>query len=116
MQRKIYNYKFNKVQEIKMKIQSNRCYCHLLPEICEEIGIKYNTMRQWFKVIENITLNKYCQKCKLEYIKGILSNTNDKIYIIAYETGFRNDYHLIRWFKAKTGKTPTLFRKCQNWL
>ncbi len=98
-----------KIEGIKRIIKSNECYCFSLPCICEKAGIKYNTMRIWFKGFEKESLKDFYQGCRLKYSIELLRNKDYKISSIAYEVGFKNEEHFIRWFKKKTSETPDKF-------
>lgn len=116
MGRKRYSkeFKLQKIEEFKAKIESHKCYCKSIPVICEEISVKYRTFQNWFKKIENITLKQFCQKCKLEYAKYLLLNTKDKICVIAYELGFNYEIDFIQFFKKYINKTPNIYRLCKK--
>lgn len=117
MRRKHYdkNLKVIKVNEMKKMIENLTDYNHTIPCLCDMNNIKYNTMRKWFKDIEDLSIKEFYQKCKLKHAKMLLRTTDDKIISISYKLGFKNYYDFIKWFKMKTGKNTTSFRLYQNY-
>lgn len=80
----------------------------------EDIGFSQRRLTQIFKQEYGITPKKYIDCLRLNMAKQMLINTNKKIIDIAYEIGFYNLSAFNRFFKNKTGKTPSEYRKIMS--
>jgi LacI family transcriptional regulator len=49
-------------------------------------------------------------RCRLNEARRLLATTQLKLFAIATQSGFRDEYHLSRVFKAETGRSPGEFR------
>ncbi|MEC0111314.1 response regulator [Paenibacillus taichungensis] len=64
-----------------------------------------------FKQYTGESLVSYINNVRIEKAKKLLLNTNDKVYMIAENTGFSSQPYFIRVFKSLTGMTPSEYRK-----
>ena len=62
------------------------------------------------------TTREYLDEVRLEHAKERLSLTDDSIYKISAECGFKTAEHFTKRFKARYGETPTAWRKHQLWV
>ena len=77
----------------------------------EEIGLTSRRLTEIFKQEYGITIKEYSDFLRLSLAKAMLSNTDKKVIDIAYESGFSSISSFNRFFKKKTGITPTEYRK-----
>lgn len=61
-----------------------------------------------------ISFSEYVSNVRIHHAKILLSQTEKSVTEIALETGFCSSDYLCTQFKAKTGMTPTAFRKRGN--
>lgn len=64
-----------------------------------------------FRAQLGISFSEYVSNVRIHYAKVLLSQTKKSITEIALETGFCSGDYLCTQFKAKTGMTPSAFRK-----
>ena len=65
-----------------------------------------------FKECYGQTIHEFLIKFKIEQAKQLLLHSPDlKLYEIAFNLGFYDQYHLCRVFKNQTGVSPTQFKK-----
>ena len=82
--------------------------------LVDKIGKDYNYLSSLFSSIENITIEKYIIKQKVEKIKELIVYDELNLNEIALKLNYSSSAHLSSQFKNETGLTPTEFRKIQN--
>jgi AraC-like DNA-binding protein len=78
--------------------------------IAEEIHINETELKQNFKNITGLSIQKFGIKLKMEKAKKLLKLTEMPIYQIAEETGYKNATHFTNAFKKNTNILPKKFR------
>lgn len=76
----------------------------------ENIGLTARRLVDIFKKEYGVTPKEYTDLLRLEMAKGLILNTDKKIIDIAFEVGFSSLSVFNRFFKRKTGKTPSQYR------
>jgi AraC-like DNA-binding protein len=76
-----------------------------------ELGILPSELTRRFRYTYGMTPMEYATRQKLEKVKRMLQETNETLDVIAYRCGYENGAYLSRVFRAKTGMTPSSFRK-----
>ncbi len=112
MTQRIYlNHSEKEISEIISDIHKN----YLNPLTLQEYSDKYNTsissLSKKFKKQTGHTYSHYIQMKRIEQACRLLSNTNEKIIMIAYECGYTDMKHFNSIFKKIMGTTPTMYRK-----
>ncbi|MCF0056117.1 chromate resistance protein ChrB domain-containing protein [Dyadobacter sp. CY356] len=83
-----------------------------LKEIAEGLQIHPSYVsREFSKYFSNLSFGEYIRKLRIEKAVDLLSNDNHTLSEIAYLTGFSDQSHFNRIFKAHTGQNPSKFRK-----
>ena len=81
-------------------------------EIAEMFNISVKTAENTFKRTFHTTIHQYIIHTKIEDAKFHLLNFPDmKIYEIAHNLGFYDEFHLSRCFKKTVGLSPAKYRK-----
>ena len=62
----------------------------------------------------NVTPKEYVCLLKIEYAKQLLKSEKCSVGDIAFKLGYSDTYHFSKFFKQKTGYTPTEFRRWSN--
>ncbi|MGI9651986.1 AraC family transcriptional regulator [Chryseobacterium sp. RLHN22] len=78
-------------------------------EYCELLGISRITINSAVKKQFNTTATDLLKKRLLSEIKTELIYSGKNVSEIAYEFGYSDPNHLMRFFKKQTGKTPSEF-------
>lgn len=78
--------------------------------IADIIGYSEAHLSRLFKDSEGITLHSFIQQVRMERACHMLRDTNEKIYRIGEECGYRNTAYFIRVFRSAMGITPQEFR------
>jgi AraC family transcriptional regulator of adaptative response / methylphosphotriester-DNA alkyltransferase methyltransferase len=76
-----------------------------------ELGISERRMTDIFKETYGMTPKAYTDKLRLEEAERMLKATDEKIIDIAASAGFGSLAAFNRSFRAKTGMTPSAYRK-----
>lgn len=82
-----------------------------LQSTADAIGISKSYLSRIFKEETGKNFSLYLRDHRLQIAKEMLKETDDKVYCIAYETGFQSHYHFNNLFKKKYRVTPLEYRK-----
>lgn len=83
-----------------------------LKEISEGLQIHPSYVsREFSKYFSNLSFGEYIRKLRIEKAIELLSRPDHTLSEIAYLTGFSDQSHFNRIFKAYTGQNPSDFRK-----
>lgn len=67
--------------------------------------------REFSRYFDNLSFGEYIRKLRIEKAIQLLESSDDTLAEIAYLTGFSDQSHFNRVFKAHTGQTPSEYRK-----
>lgn len=67
--------------------------------------------REFSRYFDNLSFGEYIRKLRIEKAIQLLEGSEDTLAEIAYLTGFSDQSHFNRVFKAHTGQTPSEYRK-----
>jgi two-component system response regulator YesN len=81
-----------------------------LNEIANVVNLNPAYFSSLFNNVVNVTFSNYLMCLRIYKAKILLKETNDKIYEIAEEVGYKNSYYFNRIFKKIVGITPVEFR------
>lgn len=83
-----------------------------LKEIAEGLQIHPSYVsREFSKYFSNLSFGEYIRKLRIEKAIDLLTNPENTLSEVAYLTGFSDQSHFNRIFKAHTGKNPSDYRK-----
>lgn len=100
------------VSEIKRYVDENLGNASLSNgEIAAAVGISEVYLRKLFTEKTGIPPHKYILEARISEAKRDLTETPLPVSEISSLTGFNSIYHFCRVFKAKTGVTPTEYRR-----
>jgi AraC-like DNA-binding protein len=81
-----------------------------IDEFARLCGKSLSSFKREFKKLYNTTPRRWLTTKRLEYARKLLVNTNHSVQEICYNSGFENDSHFNRIFKASYGLTPVQYR------
>ena len=79
--------------------------------LLKNFNYSYNHLSKVFKSSENISIEKYFLKLKIEKIKEYLSYDELSIKEISYKLNYNSVSHLSNHFKKVTGLPPSAYKK-----
>jgi len=79
--------------------------------LAEKCSISEVYLRKLFLKNFNMTPKQYIMDIRINKAKQLLSEGSLKINAVSEQCGFANPYHFSRYFKEKTGFTPTEYMK-----
>jgi AraC family transcriptional regulator len=79
--------------------------------ISKKVGKDYHSLSTLFSSVENVTIEQYIIKQKIERVKELLKYEEWSLSEIAYSMDYSSVQHLSNQFKTVTGLTPTQFKK-----
>ncbi|MDQ6477090.1 chromate resistance protein ChrB domain-containing protein [Dyadobacter sp. LHD-138] len=83
-----------------------------LKEIAEGLQIHPSYVsREFSKYFSNLSFGEYIRKLRIEKAIDLLSTSDHTLSEVAYLTGFSDQSHFNRIFKAHTGQNPSNYRK-----
>jgi len=81
------------------------------PDVARVAGMSTSRFRAFFKETTGWGFADYLRDLRLERAARLLRETGESVAEVAYQTGFADQSHLQRLFKAKTGISPLAYRK-----
>lgn len=96
---------------IRQVIKSNLHKNLSLKQLTVEAGMNGNTLNREFNRVFGCTISEYSSLEKMGKAKFMLENTENLVYQIAEEVGYKNATHFSAAFKRKFGITPNEYRK-----
>ncbi|MBW6457842.1 MAG: AraC family transcriptional regulator [FCB group bacterium] len=79
--------------------------------LARELHYDYGYLSHLFSSVENMTIEKFIVRQKIEKVKELLFYNELTLSEIAYRLGYSSVSHLSAQFKKETGLTPTAFKK-----
>ena len=80
-------------------------------EVCDNLGISYETERRQFRVDTGITMHKYISGRLIQQASLELLMTDATIQEIAGRLGFTDEFYFSRFFKQKMSYSPREYRR-----
>lgn len=79
--------------------------------VSNHIGMSYNWFSSVFKQYAGSNFVTYLKKIRMEEAKRLLAETDLKIQEVSSASGYENEIHFMKTFKAEFGISPTEYRK-----
>ena len=85
-----------------------------IEELCKAFSHSESQTIRIFKKAFGVTPYAYVLTKKISLAKQMLKDTNLPVKEIAKQLSFADEYYFSNVFKAKTGVSPSAFRKAEN--
>lgn len=82
--------------------------------LTSRLNKEYEVISAVFSQLENITLEKFTLRYRVEKVKEFLVYSDEKLSDLAFRFGFSSVAHVSNQFKLLTGLTPTHFKEIQK--
>lgn len=82
--------------------------------LSKQINKDYNLISSTFSAFENITIEQFIIRERINKAKELIVYSDKTLTDIAYELGYKNISHLTKQFTALTGLTPSHYRAVQS--
>lgn len=109
--------------ENKQKIRQAVQYVHAhfrealsMAEVSNRVSMNYSLFSTLFKQYTGVNFVSYLQNLRIEEAKRLLEITDFRVSEVGRRSGFTDDKHFLKTFKAVTGFSPTEFRKARQLL
>jgi AraC-like DNA-binding protein len=86
----------------------------LSDHLAKNLNKSYATISRVFSRKEEITIEKYFIRLKIEKAKELVEYGNLSFSEVAYQLGYKNLQHLSRQFKEITGMSMSEYQKLQD--
>lgn len=83
--------------------------------LAKKLNKDYSIISKSFSRNQEITIEKYFIKLKVEKVKELIQMKNKTFLEIAYELNYKNSSYLAKQFKSITGMSMTEYRNIENW-
>ncbi|MCM1578112.1 MAG: helix-turn-helix domain-containing protein [Ruminococcus sp.] len=80
-------------------------------ELAEELGVSLSYFEHTYRKIFGVSPLYDIISARIEYAEFMLSTTDVPVSVICNMCGYRNGVHFLRQFRARTGCTPTEYRR-----
>jgi AraC-like DNA-binding protein/mannose-6-phosphate isomerase-like protein (cupin superfamily) len=81
------------------------------PAVARAAGMSTSRFREFFKTTTGWGFAQYLREIRVERAAKMLRETNESVANVAHMTGFADQSHLLRCFKAKYAAAPLCYRK-----
>jgi AraC-like DNA-binding protein/mannose-6-phosphate isomerase-like protein (cupin superfamily) len=81
------------------------------PEVANAVGMSTSRFRAFFKETTGWGFSEYVRDLRVERAAKLLRTTEESVADIAHRTGFADQSHLLRCFKAKYAISPLVYRR-----
>lgn len=108
---KDYLIKFEEILKKAFRDTSNFNHIPSVKEIAKELGYSPNYLSDMLKKETGLTGSEHIQNHMLEKAKSLLVNKSLTINDISIILGFEQQSNFSKFFKSKTGKSPSIYRK-----
>lgn len=99
-------------KELKEIIQDHIDTNLNLKELSKNLDVHPSYLsREFSKHFDNLSFGEYVRKLRIDKAIELLNTSSHSLTGIAYLTGFSDQSHFTRIFKAVTGKNPSAYRK-----
>jgi AraC-like DNA-binding protein len=82
-----------------------------LTSLAEKVGMNKSALCRYFKKISGKSIFDYLIEFRISYACKLIANTDLRVSIVAYDSGFNNISHFNSQFKKVTGYSPTQYRQ-----
>lgn len=95
-------------------IQDNHRSNITLSDVAQRLGYDYYYISKCFQRIFNMSFSDFLNSYRLETAMQLLTETDDNITTIAFESGFQSIRSFNHFFKTRTGQTPAQYRSFKH--
>ena len=100
------------LRQVKKLIEENLDHNqNLVPLLCQKLGMNDYTLRRKIKALTGVSTKELIQEIRLKEAKRLLLIFSMNVSEIAYQLGFSDPDYFSKFFKKKTGLSPSAFRK-----
>jgi len=92
-------------------MEKNFCFKLRIEDYAELCHRSLSAFKRDFRQVYNETPGRWIMKRRVERAANILTNSNQSVSQVAFDTGFEDLSHFSRVFKKITGKNPTEYKK-----
>ncbi len=98
------------IEDAKKKILNSYHEPITVGSIAESLGLSKNYFGQLFKAHSSTSVNEYINFVRIEKAKELLKDPSKKVFEVAYEVGFNDNYYFSSVFKKIVGLSPKDFQ------
>ncbi|MGA1530045.1 MAG: helix-turn-helix domain-containing protein [Kiritimatiellia bacterium] len=99
------------IQELGREIQADPGRFHDLDDMLAERKMTRDHLIRLFKEQYRVTPGEFLIRSRMDRARGLLAVSNLTVKEIAARLGYRDAFSFSRQFKARTGQSPTVFRR-----
>jgi len=96
-------------------LNNNESDVNLTVFLASKMNKDYSIISKVFSSRQELTIEKYFIKLKIEKVKELIQMNNMSFSEIAYSLNYKNSSHLAKQFKSITGLSMSEYKNLQNW-
>jgi len=100
-----------KLQQLRLSMQTNPTRNYTSEELSGSLKISCSYFQHIYKDLFGISFKNDLIQMRLNYARNLILNTDIKLSQIAFMSGYTNEIHFYRQFKAHMGMTPGAYRQ-----
>lgn len=100
-----------KIRQAAQYIQQHFTQPLSMTEVSNHVSMNYSLFSLLFKQYTGVNFSGYLQELRIEEAKRLLEQTDWKVNEICRRSGFSDDKHFLKVFKAAVGFSPTEYRR-----
>ncbi len=102
---------YEDMSAIRSRIRSTPQYDWSVKELADEAAMSVSYFEHTYKKIFGISVINEVIDSRIEYAKFMLQTTDVPVGRIAEICGYKSDFHFMKQFRSRTGKTSSQYRK-----
>ena len=100
-----------KIRQAAQYIQRHFTQPLSMTEVSNHVSMNYSLFSLLFKQYTGVNFTSYLQELRIEEAKRLLEQTDWRVNEICRRSGFSDDKHFLKVFKAAVGFSPTEYRR-----
>lgn len=107
--------KNDKLLYLKSKLYEDPQFFNNVEDMSNFMNLSRSSFQHLYKKVFGTNVMNDVIHGRIEFAKKLLSESNFTIAEIAIKSGYKSEYSFMRQFKEITERTPTEYRKSDNW-
>lgn len=99
------------IEKVAAFVRDNICENLSVDEICKNVNVSKNTLYRHMRSYLGMSVNEYVLSRRILVAKELLTKSKESVSSVCEKVGISNTSYFCKLFKARTGLSPTAYRK-----